>query len=254
MKNIKLAIDKRSTVSIVDQIKDYIYVGIMKLKIQNGDSLPSVEELSEELNVPTTAIRSAYRKLIDMALVIKINNHYEVTYNANPNVFHNKLIHVNETLKSSGETPEVVLLKKIVLKATDEIALLTGFRVNQDLVYFSRLYKSNNQPLFIASMYFPLDIFTDLDQVDMTNKMFYSYFRKEYEIIMSKSMRNLNIISSNEEISSILNISKDMPIFYEITHAYDQYDRFIEYGELWCAPRHRIPSTLEDDDIIKYFK
>jgi GntR family transcriptional regulator len=254
MKNIKLAIDKRSTVSVVDQIKDYIYVGIMKLKIQNGDILPSTEELAEEINVPSTAIRSAYKKLIDMALIIKINNHYEVTYNANPNVFHNKLIHINDTLKASGETPEVVLLKKVKVKATDEIAKLTGFQINQDLVNFSRLYKSNNQPLFIASMYFPLDIFPDLDQADMTNKMFYSFFRKEYEIIMSKSMRNLNIISSNEEISSLLHISKDMPIFYEITHAYDQYDRLIEYGELWCAPRHRIPSILEENDIRKYFK
>jgi len=254
MKNIKLAIDKRSTISVVDQIKDYIYVGIMKLKIQNGDTLPSVEELSEEVNVPTTAVRSAYKKLMDLALIIKINNHYEVTYNANPNVFHNKLVLINETLKSSGETPEVVLLKRKTLKVTEELANLTGFQLNQDLVLFTRLYKSNNQPLFIASMYFPLDIFPHLDQEDMINKMFYSFFRKEYEIIMSKSMRNLNIISSNEEVSSLLNITKDMPIYYEITHAYDQYERLIEYGELWCAPRHRIPSILEENDITKYFK
>jgi len=254
MKDIKLAIDKRSTISVVDQIKDYIYVGIMKLKIQNGDRLPNAEELSEEIHVPTTAIRSAYKKLMDLALIIKINNHYEVTYNANPNVFHNKLVLINETLQSSGETPEVVLLNRKTLKVSDEFANVSGFRLNQDLVYFSRLYKSNHQPLFIASMYFPLDIFTHLDLVDMTDKLFYSFFRKEYEIIMSKSKRHLNIISSDDEISSLLNISKDMPIFYEITHAYDQYDRLIEYGELWCAPRHRIPSILESDDIVKYFK
>lgn len=254
MKNIKFVLDKRSTASIVDQIKDYIYVGIMKLKIQNGDRLPSIDELYEELSVPKTAIRSAYQKLIDIALVVKINNHYEVTYNANPNVFHNKLILVNETLKSSGETPEITLLEKKIVKTSPTLAKLTGLKIDQELVYFSRLYKSNNQPLFIASMYFPLDIFPNLDQADMTGKLFYSFFRKEYEIIMSKSVRKLKIIFSNDEISSLLNISKEMPIHYETTHAYDQYGRLIEYGELWCAPRHRIPSILEKEDVNQYFK
>ena len=254
MKNIKLALDKRSTVSIVDQIKDYIYIGILKLKIQNGDRLPSVEELASDLNVPKTAIRSAYQKLIDMAMIIKINDHYEVVYNSNPNVFHNKLILVNETIKTFSDTPEVVLLKKEVVNTTQKLADLTGFKVNQKLVYFSRLYKSNNLPLFIASMYFPLDIFPNLDKVDMTGKLFYSFFRMEYEVIISKSRRRLDIISSNEEVSSLLNISKDMSIYYDVTFAYDQYGRQIEYGELWCAPRHRMPSTLEKDEINQYFK
>ena len=254
MKNIKLALDKRSTVSIVDQIKDYIYIGILKLKIQNGDRLSSIEELAEEISVPKAAVRRAYQKLIDLALIVKINNHYEVTYNSNPNVFHNKLILVKETINTFSDTPEVVLLKKEVIIATQKIADLMGFQVNQKLVYFSRLYKSSNLPLFIASMYFPLDIFPNLDQVDMTDKMFYSFFRKEYDVIISTSIRRLGIISTDEEVSSLLNISKDMPIYYETTNAFDQYGRRIEYGELWCAPRHRMPSTLEKDEIVKYFK
>ncbi|MDO9629225.1 MAG: GntR family transcriptional regulator [Acholeplasmataceae bacterium] len=254
MKDIKFAIDKRSTVSVVDQIKDYIYIGIMKLKIQNGDILPNIEDLAIDLNVPKVAIKNAYQKLIDIALIMRINGHYEVTYNSNPNVFHNQLILVNETLKSLGETPEITILNKVVVKVSSDIAKKTGYPVDQELVNFTRLYKSNNQPLFVIKMYFPLDIFPNLDQIDMTNKFFYSFFRNEYKIIMSKTIRSLRIVSSNEEISALLTISKDMPIHYETTRAYDQFGRQIEYSELWCAPRHRIPSILEKDDIKKYFR
>ncbi len=254
MKDIKLALDKRSTISVIDQIKDYIYVNIMKLKIQNGDRLPSIEDLANELAVPKTAIRSAYQKLSDLALIIKINSHYEVSYNANPNVFHNRLILVNETIKTMGGTPEIIMLEQKLVKISLDATNRMGYHLNQELVCFTRLYKSNHQPLFVVRVYFPLDLFPKLDQADMTNKLFYSFFRNEYQIVMSKSKRNLKIISSDYEISSLLNISKDMPIYYETTHAYDQFNRQIEYGELWCAPRHRIPTILEKNDIKDFLK
>lgn len=59
----KWSIDFSSGVHVYKQIINYIYAAIGNGELQEGDKLPTIKELSEQLNVNPNTIAKAYREL-----------------------------------------------------------------------------------------------------------------------------------------------------------------------------------------------
>lgn len=80
-----LEIDLSSDIPIYVQIKNQIIEGIAKGELTDGDSLPSIRQLAEEIGVNMHTINKSYNQLKDLGLIsinkklgayITINKYY----------------------------------------------------------------------------------------------------------------------------------------------------------------------------------
>lgn len=245
--------DKRSNVPLYDQIKDYILLRILERKIKKGDILPSIDQLSSELEIPRQVVKMAYDKLIDQHLIIRLNQNYVIHYLELPDMFHKRLMTMTEAIESMGLKPSI---ETYDIQLIDDPAIIAKMQFDNcsRVLKIKRVYRGDDLPIFLVEGNFPLSIFPDMDKLDLSIMPFYHIFKDYYQLEITESYRIFTVVNTSQEISERLNITKGMPVYYSMTTAKDQYDRHIEYGQIWALSSHRIPMTLEASDIESFFR
>ena len=185
-----ISIDRRSSVSYDDQIKESIKALILDQTFYYQALLPTPQQLAKLLHVETELTEKAYKKLVKENYIKYIDpKGYVVAYFELTNYFFYRNIAIYDAISALGLSPSIECIEKKVVQLTDAELQSMGFSTGEKLFYINRIYKGNDKPIIILENYIPLSIFKDMDKKFTGNEPLNAYMDKEYNLKAKLSFR-----------------------------------------------------------------
>jgi DNA-binding GntR family transcriptional regulator len=248
-------IDRRSTVSFTEQIKESIKALILDQTFYYQAVLPNPAHLAKHLHIDTKEVQSAYDELVDVRYIKKrANEDYEVAYFELTNYFFYRNVAIYDAIIALGMTPSIQCLEKKVVKLDNQKLLDMGFKTGEKLLYINRIYKGNDVPIIILENYLPLSVFEDMDKRFIGTEPLNAYMQKEYGIYAKLSNRVTKAVNLTVSLALLLGERKHAASIQSTNKVYDQHDRLIDYGQSHTTSSYYFQALVSRDEMITYFQ
>ena len=235
--------------SYTDQVADQLSQSILSRKFKPGDQLPSVEKLSEDLEVGRSTVREALRLLQARGLVEII--HGVGTFVAPERISRTLgvLVSFSSTILERGMQPRSEVLQQEVIPADDETAAKMQINVGDQINVLKRLRFADDVPLALETSISIYARFPDVIQQDWSGKAsLYKFLYERYQARPHTSDQMVQAISSSRAQSQILLIPPKSPVLLVETTAYDETGAPFEYGRSYYrADRYEYRVHLKHD-------
>lgn len=214
------------------KVQEYILSEISDKKLKPGMKIQSERELSKLLNINRMSVKNAINKLVESKILYRI---------------HGKGTFVTESLNHNGrmiiadKTPISLKMKNIILgKITyndvlsfkllygcDKISKL--FKHDKDFYELVRIRYSGDIAYSVEYCYIPFSKFKDAIRYDFSTSSLYDYM--EYKKKLPVKFETHMSVVKNEEINSVLNISKGSKVFNIEFFGSTQNFELVEYTQ-----------------------
>ena len=203
LNSIKIDTRKKNSPSM--QIANQIKLLIRDKHLNAGDLLPDPSILGEFLNIDIETIKEAYQTLIDEIFITHENGQYKVVRLQMMEGFLRGFYSVFETFQRHGFTPsseevDAYLVESIPPQFSDLKAHLQG-----PFIFQRRLYKVNNNPLFLVDFY-NLPKYFEGHSLPLKDIDFLDYFKNELNHPMEHFNREVISIKPSKVDAEILNV------------------------------------------------
>jgi GntR family transcriptional regulator len=247
-----IVIDRRSAVSIDEQIKESIKSLILDQTYYYQTVLPTSIDLSRHLNVEEKQVLSAYKKLLNERY-IKLNEHkrYEVAYFELTNRFFYRNLTIYDAIIQMGMEPKIKCLEKKIVTLSETENISMGFDKKEKLLYINRIYMGDEQPIIILENYLPLSIFPEIDQKLKGHEALNAFINQNYNLFAKVSKRITKAVNLNAKTAEILGERKNAASIQSTNHVYDQYGRLIDYGRSFSISSYYFQSSIEREELLK---
>lgn len=192
-----------------------------KLKKQ---TLPSQREIAENLNVSRNAVLHALNRL---------KSEDQVLVKERAGVVANTKIDIN-MLGMESMTAELkdnsVAIKHVATQITTtpkQLQAFFGSSIKQ-VIKISRIRLKSDVPLTYENVYLDAGKFSDLAKIDFTNKPLYEFLEKRYNLKPAYGKENISCYLADENISKILRIEQDTPLYRVNSFNYLESDEPLE--------------------------
>jgi len=248
-------IDRRSTVSFTEQIKESIKALILDQTFYYQAVLPNPAHLAKHLHIDTKEVQSAYDELVDVRYIKKrANEDYEVAYFELTNYFFYRNVAIYDAIIALGMTPSIQCLEKKVVKLDNQKLLDMGFKSGEKLLYINRIYKGNDVPIIILENYLPLSVFEDMDKRFIGTEPLNAYMQKEYGIYAKLSNRVTKAVNLTSSLALLLGERKHAASIQSTNKVYDQHDRLIDYGQSHTTSSYYFQALVSREEMNNYYQ
>lgn len=250
-----ISIDRRSSVSYDEQIKESIKALILDQTFYYQALLPTPQQLAKLLHVETELTEKAYKKLVKENYIKYIDpKGYVVAYFELTNYFFYRNIAIYDAISALGLSPSIECIEKKVVQLTDAELQSMGFSTGEKLFYINRIYKGNDKPIIILENYIPLSIFKDMDKKFTGNEPLNAYMDKEYNLKAKLSFRVTKAVNLSSKLASILGERKNAASIESTNKVYDQFDRLIDYGQSHTTSSYYFQALVTREEMLSYYQ
>ena len=207
-----------NVVPLYHQLADKIREQIVMQEYKQGDRLPSERQLAKDYNVSVITSRKALNSLEEEGLIERIQGKGTFVAIKKYNRSLNKFISFTEMCKSIGAKAGSKEIEKKIIVSNKDIAEKLEVAANSQVVYISRLRYVDDEPMVIEKNYFNLDYAYLLNR-DLDKSLF-EILKNKSGFIVSDSHKTIEIVRSNFEESTLLNIPVGSPIILIESIAY----------------------------------
>ncbi|AUD63824.1 hypothetical protein BK010_09570 [Tenericutes bacterium MO-XQ] len=250
-----ISIDRRSSVSIHEQIKESIKANILDQTFYYQSVLPSPNELAKHLKVDLAQVIQAFNKLVEERFIKKNKDQkYEVAYYELTNYFFYRNVAIYDAVKALGMEPSIECLEKKVVDLNKEQLEMTGFKAGEKCLYINRIYKGDDKPIIILENYLPLSIFIDMDKKFVGNEPLNAYMEQTYHIKAKLSHRITKAVNLTADLTALLGERKNAACIQSTNRIYDRQDRLIDFGRSHATSSYYFQALIQRDELIDYYK
>lgn len=204
-------INKNSPIPIYYQLEEEIKKKIQNEELGPGDALPSEREFAEEYQISRMTVRQAINNMVNEGLLYRQKG--RGTYVADQKFEQDLsgLTSFSEDMRKREFVPSSELISIRTLNHTPLISEKLKLTAD-DLVYeFKRLRLADNEPIALETIYTPVKIIGDIDEVDIT-KSFYQYLENKLNLTIDYGYQTIEAALGNKEEIKYLKINKGEPI------------------------------------------
>jgi len=249
-----ISIDRRSSVSFNEQIKESIKALILDQTFYYQAVLPSPDRLAKHLNVDVHLVNLAYKDLVEERYIKSIDlTHYVVAYFELTNYFFYRNVAIYDAIIALGLTPSIQCLEKKVVSLKDDILKQMGFKSGEKLFYINRIYKGDDKPIIILENYLPLSIFEGMNQKFVGNEPLNAYMDREYNIRAKLSNRVTKAVNLTHKLSEFLGERKNSASIQSTNRVFDQYNRLIDYGQSHTTSSYYFQALVTREEMLEYY-
>lgn len=250
-----ISIDRRSSVSYDDQIKESIKALIIDQTFYYQTLLPHPHQLAKMLHLDIEVTEKAYKKLMkENYIKFSEDEGYIVAYFELTNYFFYRNIAIYDAISALGLKPSIECIDKKVLELSDEELKHMGFPSGERLFYINRIYKGNDKPIIILENFIPLSIFTDMDKKFKGTEPLNAYMDKEYHLKAKLSFRVTKAVNLPYKIASLLGERKHAASIQSTNKVYDQHDRLIDYGQSHTTSSYYFQALVTREEMLDYYE
>lgn len=232
---------------LYEQIKVFITQSLIAGEWKPGESIPSEIELAARFNVSQGTVRKAIDALAMENILIRRQG--KGTFVATHKEEQNKLRFLRLTAADGQKQPlnnELMSCKR--LKATAEIAQLTGLKKGSAVIEIQRLLTFSGVPKILDYIIVQSKFFRGLNsaRINEHNGSLYSMYETVYGIPMVRAEEKLTAVPASEEESKLLNVEPGFPLLRVERVAYTYGDKPMEWRVGLCVTdQHHYMNELE---------
>lgn len=244
LKNLKVNND--SAEPIYMQIANGIKENISSGELNNGDKLPSEEQLVQNIGVSRGTVRKAIIELVDEGVLEKIQG--KGTFVSKKKIsypFGQELISYAESMKNKGMdfSTEVLFFKKIIPEL--EIKNRLALEVEEPVFYLVRKRSVNGIPAILLYNWISVKLCPGLENYDFTSTGLFDAIEKEMRTKINYGIRNFSASTVTKKQSDILDLTQRSPILKIGQVTFNAHDTPIECSDvLLRTDQYQVSSLL----------
>jgi len=232
---------------LYEQIKDFLTQSLVSGEWKPGESIPSEMELAARLNVSQGTVRKAIDALAKENILVRRQG--KGTFVATHKEVQSKLRFLRLTAADGHkELLENEVIECNRMKATAEIAKLTGLKKGTAVIEIKRLLSFSKRPVIIDYIIIQSKFFRGLTGAKITehNGSLYSMYETLYGIPMVRAAEKLTAVAASEEEAELLNLAAGFPLLRIERVAYTYGDKPMEWRVGLCVTDdHHYMNELE---------
>lgn len=208
---------------------DEVRLAVRAGAIQRGDFLPSEREFVQALGISRITVRKALELLAEQEIVVR-GRGYGTYVNHQLEYRLKQAMGFSQQVEKAGKTPGTLWVSKSRLACRPEIAAHLQLPAGSDVYLLKRVRYIDGEPVSIEESYVPLDLITDLEQIDIS---LYAYFRSQGVI----PVRTRNWVSAqppSPEFIASIKTPTTLPVLVVKALAFDASHRPVDYSINYC--------------------
>jgi len=225
-------IDKSIPIPLYYQLKQHLKEYIKHRK--DGDSIPTESELCDHFKVSRPTVRQAIAELVREGHLTRSKG--KGTFVTSPKVSRDYLYGLrsfNQDLLSRGVTPVTKVLGLSIIPAEESIAEKLKISSQAPVVFLRRLRFADDKSLMIVNSFIPYDRVPGFEKLDLEKMALYEVFETKFQLIPIRAVRELEAISTPEEVATLLGVKVGSPCQYLETLVFTKEEYPIEFATAW---------------------
>jgi len=209
-------INKESVIPIYHQIKEQLQNLIDRGIIENGDRIPSENELSSHFDISRMTARNAVEELVKQGIVKRERGKGSIVFQPKIDQSLMKIQSFTKAMNEKGYTIRADLLDFEVGTSSTEIQKRLKLEDNDKIIRLSRIRCIENTPVGLQYSYLPFKLTEPLIQHKnkLENTSLYTLLREYCSINPTKTHETLEIKKATAKQNKLLNIPLNEPLFY----------------------------------------
>lgn len=212
-----------------------------------GELLPSESELIDRYQVSRVTVRQAMDLLVQDGLVYRRRG--RGTFVAAPKIEQGltQIISFSEDMRRRGFHAETAVLTSYLLPASKEIAEKLGIARGEEIAFLQRLRLADGEPLSIESSYLVHRQCPGILDGDYARNPLRETLEQNYDLRLVRATQVIRAIAASEALAQKLSIAPGSPLFFIERISYSQYDRPVEFLQLYHrGDRYSLHNELRD--------
>ncbi|QYN52388.1 GntR family transcriptional regulator [Lactobacillus panisapium] len=204
------------------QAQEYLQ-DLIQFKLEKP-TLPAQREIADNLNVSRNAVLHALDRLKSEDQVV-VKERAGVVANAKIDI--NMLGMESMTAELKDQSVAIKHVATQIIATPKRLQAFFGTSVKQ-VIKISRIRLKSGIPLTYEIVYLAAEKFADLAKVDFTNKPLYEFLQKRYQLKPAYGRENISCFLADENISEVLKIAQDTPLYCVNSFNYLESDEPLE--------------------------
>jgi GntR family transcriptional regulator len=205
-------IQHNSPIPYYFQLATYIEDEIKAKRLAAGRTLPSEQEICEQLGISRTVVRQAMENLERRGFITKQSGKrscvsfpkYEGSLMQNLRGFYADAV-------ARGQRPMTRILDLKVVPANAEIAEALKLEANEAVIMLNRLRFLDDEPEVLVVTYIPASKCPDLIHDDLANRSLYELLEQKYGLVISRGHRTVEAIALDRADAKLLGLRAHSP-------------------------------------------
>ena len=229
------------------QLYEILRKDILQRQRPAGELLPSESELIDRYHVSRVTVRQAMDLLVKDGLVYRRRG--LGTFVAAPKIEQGltQIISFSEDMRRRGFHAETAILSADLLSASKEVAEKLGVIPGEEIAYLQRLRLADGDPLSIESSHLVHRYCPGVLDSDYANNPLREALKNNYDLRLVRAKQVIRAITASEDLAEKLSIELGSPLFFIERVSYSQFDRPIEFLQLYHrGDRYALYNELRD--------
>jgi DNA-binding GntR family transcriptional regulator len=213
------------------QIANSLKNDIEKKVYDDGEFLPTEDELIKMFNASRTTVRNAIGVLENSGLVLRKQGKGTIVHGLRTIQKMNFISSITETFKQEGKDVVTGHLSVEMIEASPKIITALELKSPQNVYVIQRTRIIEKEPIaFVKNYLLASKIPNFLNKKDKLHEMgLYQLLEEDYGLILDYAFENINAYLSGPLESEILHIPENKPLFHTNRKTYLQDHTLFEY-------------------------
>jgi GntR family transcriptional regulator len=216
------------TLSRYQQIINYYRSLIETGKLEEGQQIPTEEEMCIYFNVSRITIRRALDGLLQEGLIYKQQGKGSFVTNKRTGIQLNHLLGFNEEMRALGYNPSSVIISKKLVKPSELVAESLNLTNGQDVYIITRLRSADNNPMAIEQVHLPFHRFPGAELEDLSSSL-YHVLEEKFGCQIDHAQQSIKAGLASESDASLLQINPGSPVLLINRITYEKLGNPFEY-------------------------
>ena len=224
----KTTVDRRSKTPLDIQVTRLIRTAIFSDAY--GNRLPDRFELMESFDIDDATLDKVLERLTKSRLIApEPDGHYGINLFKSTILMDKRVISLEEHITRIGRkfSSKDVLMKTL---DADDTLVQHGFKKNEKVVYFRRVYFADDVPVSLMDVYLPLALYPDLQSVLPQYNGFYRMISEYYGFKIGVSHRIYSARTLTKEMAELLNYAPGSACFHSAIETHAKTGELLEYS------------------------
>lgn len=200
------------------QIRDSLRQQIEQGLLEQGQKLPSEDELAAEFGVSRMTVRQGLASLVDEGLLYRKHGTGTFVSNSNVERDHRRLTNFFESCRLGGKVPGARVTQFEIISVSQPVAEALNLTPGDPVIRITTLRTMNSKPVTLHDAYLPAVLFPRLqtarpDELGLEERHVWELIeRSGYSL--SHVTERLEAQLADEQLAQILEVTPGSPILY----------------------------------------
>lgn len=216
--------------SVRDALRDRIKSG----RYSPHSQIPSEAALCAEFRVSRITVRHALRDLEGLGHIFRIRGKGTFVSRPRPLQDFTPVVGFAEAMSRAGHDVVSKLLSLSRISAPSVVAARLGLKSGELLYRLRRIRYLDRRPTRLDVLYLPIPLGSKLVGVDLSRRDVFSFFQNELGIAIGEVAVELQAISADRTIASLLAVERGAPVLRIESLTYARDGKPLDCAEIYC--------------------